>query len=164
MQQASKHQPILQLKNIETVYHGVVRVLQGLSLEVPKGSIVALLGPNGAGKTTALRAVTGLLPIHEGTITKGEVYFDGHKIENASPPALVRAGLAQIMEGRRIFPELTVEENLWSGGWSVARHQIVERIAQAFERFPILQQRRNQFAGYLSGGEQQMLAISRALI
>jgi branched-chain amino acid transport system ATP-binding protein len=155
---------ILEVRNVETVYHGVVRVLRGVSLAVPRGSVVALLGPNGAGKTTTLRAITGLLDIHEGRITKGSIRFDGEDLSGLKPPQIVRRGMAQVMEGRRIFPELTVEENLFSGAWTATRQQVAEGLEDAYTRFPILGERRRQAAGYLSGGEQQMLAIGRALM
>ena len=157
--------PILQAENLEVVYHSVVKVLRGVSLEVKRGQIVALLGPNGAGKTTTLRAMTGLLFVHEGQITKGKVTFNGQNIKGKGPSDLVSQGLAQVMEGRRIFSDLTVEENLLAGAFSRKdRLKISEDIEAFFERFPILGQRRSQAAGYLSGGEQQMLAIARALI
>lgn len=162
---ASKSPPILKAQNLEVVYHSVVRVLRGVSLEVPQGGIVALLGPNGAGKTTTLRALTGLLFVHEGTITKGELSLFGEDIKGRSPSELVSMGLAQVMEGRRIFPDLSVEENLRAGAYSRRDQGAVQgEIRGIYERFPILGERRGQSAGYLSGGEQQMLAIARALL
>jgi branched-chain amino acid transport system ATP-binding protein len=155
---------MLEIANLETVYHNVVRVLRGVSLEVPDGGIVALLGPNGAGKTTTLRAITGMLDIHEGRITKGSVRFDGHDLATLQPEAIVRLGISQVMEGRRIFPELTVVENLRAGAWVAPRSQVADDIERHLARFPILAERRDQAAGYLSGGEQQMLAIARALM
>jgi branched-chain amino acid transport system ATP-binding protein len=156
--------PILQVNNLETVYHSVVRVLRGVSIEVPAGGIVALLGPNGSGKTTTLRAITGLLDIHDGRITKGDVTFDGTPLKGLEPDAIVRKGIAQVLEGRRVFAELTVEENLASGAWGADRSHIAADMERWYARFPILGERRKQQAGYLSGGEQQMLAISRALM
>jgi len=155
---------MLEISNLEVVYHAVALVLKGVSLRVPEGSIVALLGPNGAGKTTTLRALTGLLGIHDGRITKGEVRWHGELLNHAPAETIVRRGLAQVMEGRRIFPELTVEENLLAGGWTRPKREIRAAIEGFYERFPVLGERRKRQAGYLSGGEQQMLAIARALI
>jgi branched-chain amino acid transport system ATP-binding protein len=155
---------LLEVANLETVYHSVVRVLRGVSFEVPEGGIVALLGPNGAGKTTILRAITGLLDIHNGEVTKGIIRFEGRSLVGLRPDQVVAQGIAQVMEGRRILPELTVDENLRAGAWSAERAQVREDLEHAFERFPVLGQRRRQAAGYLSGGEQQMLAIARALM
>lgn len=153
---------MLKVSNLEVVYHGVMLVLKGVSLEVRPGQIVALLGPNGAGKTTLLRALTGLLPIHEGRSTKGQVTWNGEDITTMKADEIVRRGISQVMEGRRIFSDLTVEENLRAGSYLVQGPR--ERIDYFYERFPILAERRNQLAGYLSGGEQQMLAIARALM
>ena len=155
---------MLEVKNLETVYHSVIRVLRGVSLKVPEGSIVALLGPNGAGKTTTLRAITGLLDIHDGEITKGEITYNGQSLTSLQPDQIVRLGIAQVMEGRRVFSELTVEENLLSGAWVADRRHIRSDLERMYERFSILGERRRQAAGYLSGGEQQMLAIARALM
>jgi branched-chain amino acid transport system ATP-binding protein len=155
----------LAVSNLEVVYNDVVLVLRGVSLAVPKGQVIALLGANGAGKTTLLRAVTGLLDIHRGRITKGRVTLDGRDITAADAATIVRGGLAQVMEGRRIFAELTVDENLRTGAFT---RRDREGVAAAYERvmglFPVLQPRRRDTAGYLSGGEQQMLAIGRALM
>lgn len=158
---------MLELVNVEVVYHSVVLVLHGISLRVPEGAIVALLGPNGAGKTTTLRAITGLLDIHNGRITKGTASFCGQQLFGRRVDDIVRTGIAQVMEGRRILAELTVEENLRAGAYvrpRSARRDVDADIRQFYERFPILGQRRRQQAGYLSGGEQQMLAIARALM
>jgi branched-chain amino acid transport system ATP-binding protein len=155
---------VLRVANLEVVYHSVVLVLKGVSLTVPDGQVVALLGPNGAGKTTTLRAITGLLDIHNGRITKGTVALDDDDIASAKADAIVRSGISQVMEGRRILAELSVEENLRAGGYSAPRAQIAEDIEKHYQRFPILADRRKQAAGYLSGGEQQMLAIARALM
>ncbi len=131
---------------------------------MPEGGIVALLGPNGAGKTTTLRAITGLLPIHEGRITKGSVRLGDREATGLDPEAVVRRGVAQVMEGRRIFDDLTVEENLRVGGWASTPAVVREDLERWYDRFPVLRERRRQAAGYLSGGEQQMLAIARALM
>ena len=155
---------MLEVSHLEVVYHSVVRVLHGVSLKVPTGKIVALLGPNGAGKTTTLRAITGLLPIHVGKVTKGELRLEGTSLTRWPAERIVELGVAQVMEGRRILAELSVEENLLAGGYSAPQAQLKEDLTRYYERFPILGQRRHQPAGYLSGGEQQMLAISRALM
>ena len=155
---------MLLLENIEVVYHSVALVLKGVSLEVPDGRIVALLGPNGAGKTTTLRAITGLLDIHNGNVTKGTIRLGGRDLVGMKPDAIVRAGIAQVMEGRRVLADLTVEENLRAGAFGARRSQIKSDIARFYARFPVLAERRHDQAGYLSGGEQQMLAIARALM
>ena len=130
---------------------------------MPEGAIVALLGVNGAGKTTMLRAITGLLDVHRGEITRGSITLDGKRIDGKDPPEIVRAGIGQVMEGRRVFVELTVEENLKIGAYTEPGSS-KDRIARVHELFPVLEQRRKQIAGYLSGGEQQMLAIGRAMM
>ena len=156
---------MLTLANVEVVYNEVILVLRGLSIEVPDGKIVALLGANGAGKTTTLRAVSGLLSVHKGVITKGTVTYDGTVLNGRPPAEIVAGGITQVMEGRRVFAELTVDENLVCGGITVKDKSLT---GAAYERvmdlFPRLQERRKQVAGYLSGGEQQMLAMGRALM
>jgi branched-chain amino acid transport system ATP-binding protein len=154
---------MLVIENLEVVYDDVLLALRGVSLELPEGSVVALLGANGAGKTTALRACTGLLPIHRGTIRRGAISLEGRRIDGLAAPDIVRAGIAQVMEGRRIFAELTVEENLRVGSYG-NRARLRERLRSMFDLFPVLGERRGRPAGYLSGGEQQMLAIARALM
>ncbi|MGH9287805.1 MAG: ABC transporter ATP-binding protein [Acidimicrobiales bacterium] len=149
--------------NLEVVYHDVVLVLRGVSLAVPAGKIVAVLGANGAGKTTLLRAITGLLPVHRGKSTKGRITLAGRDITHDDPARRVRAGLAQVMEGRRVFAELTVDENLRTGAYT-NRAGLAEGRDRVMDLFPVLRERRRQVAGYLSGGEQQMLAIGRALM
>ena len=157
--------PILEVRNLEVVYSDVILVLRGVSITVPTGAIVALLGANGAGKTTLLRAVTGLLHVHRGKVTKGSVELAGRNITHDDPAAIVRRGLAQVMEGRRIFPPLTVEENLRTGGFTRKdKSELKASYERVMELFPKLGERRRQVAGYLSGGEQQMLAIGRALM
>jgi branched-chain amino acid transport system ATP-binding protein len=155
---------MLAIENLEVVYEDVILVLKGVSLSVPEGRIVALLGANGAGKTTVLRAVTGLLDIHRGKITKGSVTVDGRPLTDLDAPGTVAAGVGQVMEGRRVFTEFTVYENLLVGGHTVSRGEVAAGLDRVFALFPVLADRRTQLAGYLSGGEQQMLAIGRALM
>jgi branched-chain amino acid transport system ATP-binding protein len=156
---------VLEVANLEVVYNDVVLVLRGLSLGVPDGQIVALLGANGAGKTTTIRAITGLLGVHEGDITKGTITFGGSRIDNKDPAAIVRAGISQVMEGRRVFAEMTVDENLRTGAYTnTSRASVEASYDRVMGLFPVLQDRRKSTAGYLSGGEQQMLAIGRALM
>lgn len=156
---------MLEVRGLSVRYGPALAVLHGIDMQVAGGSIVALLGANGAGKTTLLRALTGLLRFHDGRVTAGEVRFDGKPIGRASATALVRSGMAQVMEGRRIFAELSVEENLRTGAIAVRdRHRVTEATREVFEGFPRLAARRGTQAGYLSGGEQQMLAIGRALM
>lgn len=156
---------MLRVESLEVVYNDVIVALRGVSLEVPDGQIVTLLGANGAGKTTCLRAVTGLLDVHGGEITKGSVTFDGTRIDRLEPSVIVKSGIAQVLEGRRIFAELTVDENLRAGAYTRGR---ASGTKSSFDRvmdlFPVLRERRRTTAGYLSGGEQQMLAIARALM
>lgn len=156
---------MLEVANLEVVYNDVILVLRGLSLRVPDGEIVALLGSNGAGKTTTARAISGLLDVHDGEITKGSITWNGEAIHERNPAAIVRSGIKQVMEGRRVFAEMTVEENLVAGGYS-SRDKVA--LAAAHDRvmtlFPRLAERRKQVSGYLSGGEQQMLAIGRAMM
>jgi branched-chain amino acid transport system ATP-binding protein len=153
----------LAVANLEVVYNDVMLVVRGVSVTVRPGGVVALLGANGAGKTTLLRAITGLLPVHRGKITKGRISLDGRDITTDDPASRVRSGLAQVMEGRRIFAELTVDENLRTGAYS-SRATTAQQYERVMDQFPLLQHRRRQTAGYLSGGEQQMLAIGRALM
>ena len=157
-------EPVLSVRNVEVVYNDVVLVLRGVSLDVPRGSIVALLGANGAGKTTLLRAITGLLGVHRGKLTKGSIRFEGGDITGSDASAVVRGGIAQVMEGRRVFQELTVDENLRAGGFTRRGSKDDDAFDRVMDLFPVLRERRAQVAGYLSGGEQQMLAIGRALM
>ena len=156
---------VLEVHDLGVVYDQVVPGLRGIDLEVDEGEIVALLGPNGSGKTTLLRALTGLLPFHNAAITRGSAHFRGRDLTRTSAVGVVRAGAAQVMEGRRIFAELTVQENLDAGAATVRdRRQVSGRRERAYSLFSVLGDRRHDQAGYLSGGEQQMLAISRALM
>ena len=154
----------LEVSNLEVVYHSVLLVLKGVSLKVPAGGIVALLGPNGAGKTTTLRAIAGMLSVHNGKVTKGSIVWRKQALLGKRSDTVVRSGIAQVMEGRRVFPDLTVEENLLAGAHTVARSSMREGLEGSYARFPVLKDRRKVRAGYLSGGEQQMLAIARALM
>jgi branched-chain amino acid transport system ATP-binding protein len=154
---------LLAVRNLEVVYDDVALVLRGVSLEVANGEIVALLGANGAGKTTLLRAISGLLDVHDGEITKGSITFDGEPIHRLRPARIVSRGVKQVMEGRRIFAEFTVEENLRVGAHTDSR-RMKENLQRVYDLFPILGERRRRTAGYLSGGEQQMLAMGRALM
>ena len=156
---------MLEIANLEVVYNDVVLVLRGISLEVREGQIVALLGANGAGKTTTLRAIGGLLEVHEGDITKGSIVWNGNRIDNKDPSQIVSSGITQVLEGRRIFAEMTVDENLQTGAYTNRdRASVKAAHERVMTLFPLLQDRRKATAGYLSGGEQQMLAIGRALM
>lgn len=157
--------PLLTVRGIDVVYNEVVHALRDVSIEVHPGEVVALLGANGAGKTTLLRAISGLLPMHGAKITAGDITYDGRSLHGVRASKRVRAGIAQVMEARRIFAELTVEENLRAGAFTRRdRAQITADIDRYGDMFPKIRERRNSAAGYLSGGEQQMVAIARALM
>ena len=165
-QPAAASATILSVNNVEVIYDHVILVLKGVSLEVPKGGIVALLGANGAGKTTTLKAISNLLHSERGEVTKGSIVFDGEEVQDLSPNQLVRRGCVQVMEGRHCFGHLTVEENLLTGAFTrrdgnAAIRADLERI---YQYFPRLQERGDAMAGYTSGGEQQMCAIGRAMM
>jgi branched-chain amino acid transport system ATP-binding protein len=163
-QRASEAAPaLLEVNNIEVVYNDVILVLRGLSLRVPAGEIVALLGANGAGKSTTLKAISGLLKTEEGEVTRGEVRFAGERIDGIDPHLIVRRGIFQVMEGRRIVADMTAIENLRLGAFTRSDAEVKRDIEQVFTFFPRLRERTG-LAGYLSGGEQQMLAIGRALM
>jgi branched-chain amino acid transport system ATP-binding protein len=156
---------VLSVNNIEVIYDDVILVLKGLSLSVSQGQIVALLGSNGAGKSTTLKAISGLLKSENGEVTDGNIQFMGERIDGFEPEKVVRSGIFQVMEGRRVFEDLTVDENISMGAYARRDLKGVKRDhALCFDYFPRLKERRKQLAGYLSGGEQQMLAISRALM
>ncbi|MGB6055962.1 MAG: ABC transporter ATP-binding protein [Burkholderiaceae bacterium] len=156
---------VLEVNNIEVVYNKAVQALRGLSLAVPRGQIVALLGSNGAGKSTALKAISGLLALENGALESGSIAFDGQDTARAAPQQLVRRGLSHVMEGRRVFEDLTVEENLVASTYALSgRGTARPDFDLVYSYFPRLHERRRGLAGYLSGGEQQMLAIGRALI
>jgi branched-chain amino acid transport system ATP-binding protein len=156
---------MLSVTNLEVVYNDVVLVLRGVSLDVGAGQIVALLGANGAGKTTTMRAVTGLLDVHDGDVTKGHVTFGGVDVTRKDPSYIVKLGISQVMEGRRIFAEMSVDENLRAGAYTnTNRKHLDGALDRVMTLFPLLADRRKSVAGYMSGGEQQMLAIGRALM
>lgn len=157
--------PILTMQDVEVVYDRVIHVLKGVSLEVPEKGIVALLGANGAGKSTTLKAISNLLKAERGEVTRGRIDFLGQSLLRIDPADIVRLGIFQVMEGRRLFEHLTVEENLRAGAYSRSGVAALKRdLDMVFGYFPILKERRQQQAGYLSGGEQQMAAIARALM
>jgi branched-chain amino acid transport system ATP-binding protein len=155
--------PLLSVNNIEVVYSDVILVLRGLSLQVPEGQIVALLGANGAGKSTTLKAISGLLKTEDGEVTRGEVIFNGQRIDGTDPDRIVRKGIFQVMEGRRIIADMTCQENLRLGAFTRSDGGVKQDLEMVYEYFPRLKERTG-LAGYLSGGEQQMLAIGRALM
>lgn len=159
-------EPVLEIDNVEVVYNKTIQVLRGLSLRVPRGAIVALLGSNGAGKSTTLKSISGLLGLEDGEVTAGDIRLLGGSVRGRPPEQLVRAGLSHVMEGRHVFEDLTVEENLVAATYALAGRE--QRRNNGFdlvyEYFPQLRERRRQLAGYLSGGEQQMLAVGRALV
>ncbi len=162
---SSSTRPLLKVNNIEVIYDHVILVLKGVSLEVPEGGVVALLGANGAGKSTTLKAISNLLRAERGEVTKGAIEFGGARIDRIDAAALVRRGIVQVMEGRRIFEHLTVEENLLTGAYT--RHNslsVKQDLERVYHYFPRLLERRNIKGGYISGGEQQMLAIGRGLM
>ena len=156
---------MLALNNVEVVYDGVVLVLKGVSLNAEEGHITALLGANGAGKTTTLKAISGLLRTERGQVTKGSVELDGERLDRLLPFDVVRRGIVQVFEGRRVFENLTVEENLVAGAHTRSDFAAVrESVERVYDSFPVLKERRHNQSGYLSGGEQQMLVIGRALM
>jgi branched-chain amino acid transport system ATP-binding protein len=157
--------PLLTVNNVEVIYDHVILVLKGISLIIPERGIVALLGANGAGKSTTLKAISNLLHVERGEVTKGSIEFLGTRIDRAEAAALVRRGIVQVMEGRRIFEHLTVEENLRTGAYTRRNsHAIGGDLERVYHYFPRLRERRSVKGGYVSGGEQQMLAIGRALM
>lgn len=162
---AAADEPILSVNNIEVVYNDVILVLRGVSLDVPQGKVVTLLGPNGAGKSTTLKAISGLLGTEDGEVTRGSITFMGEEIANRSPEEIVRRGIFQVMEGRRIIEDMTCLENLRLGAFTRRDGAAAIRrdIDMVYNYFPRLKERTG-LAGYLSGGEQQMLAIGRALM
>ncbi|HET7264448.1 MAG TPA: ABC transporter ATP-binding protein [bacterium] len=157
--------PLLDINNIEVVYDRVILVLKGVSIAVPEGGMVALLGANGAGKSTTLKAISNLLRVERGAVTRGTIGFAGSRLDTCDPAEIVRRGVVQVMEGRRAFEHLTVEENLLTGAYVRRDGAAVRRdLDTVYEYFPRLAERRRVRAGYISGGEQQMMAIGRALM
>ena len=157
---------VLRVKNIEVIYNHVILVLKGVSLEVAHGGIVALVGANGAGKTTTIKSISNLLGTERGEVTKGAIELRGERIERLSPHELVRRGVVQVMEGRHCFEHLSVEENLLTGAYTrrAGRAELKADLEMVYDYFPRLKQRRKSQAGYTSGGEQQMIAVGRALM
>jgi branched-chain amino acid transport system ATP-binding protein len=156
---------MLSLNNVEVIYDGVILVLKGVSLEVREGGITTVLGANGAGKTTTLKAISGLLRTERGEVTKGSIELGGQRIDRLPAYEVVRRGVVQVFEGRRVFEHLSTEENLVAGAHTEAdRHRVSAGIDRVYQYFTRLKDRRGVQAGYLSGGEQQMLAIGRALM
>ena len=162
----SEREALLSVNNIEVIYDHVILVLKGVSLEVMKGGVVALLGANGAGKSTTLKAISNLLGAERGDVTKGSITFQGEDVQSLSPNELVRRGVIQVMEGRHCFEHLTVEENLLTGAYTRTdgRSRVAEDLDLVYQYFPRLKERRTSQAGYTSGGEQQMVAVGRALM
>lgn len=157
---------LLTVNNIEVIYDHVILVLKGVSLEVPEGGIVALLGANGAGKSTTLKAISNLLGAERGDVTKGSIEYNGQDVAGLGPSDMVKRGVIQVMEGRRCFEHLSVEENLLTGAYTRggARKAIAQDLEMVYDYFPRLRERGDSLAGYVSGGEQQMVAIGRALM
>jgi branched-chain amino acid transport system ATP-binding protein len=156
---------VLKLNNIEVTYLNVIRVLHGVSLSVEDGAIIALLGANGAGKSTTLKAISGLLHVEEGEVTDGSIEWNGRRIDRESPEKIGKLGIVQALEGRRVFEHLTAEENLLVGAFNrKERHSIKRDLEMTYDYFPRLKSLRRNIAGYLSGGEQQMLVIGRAMM
>ncbi len=164
--QAAPAKSYLSVNNIEVIYDHVILVLKGVSLEVPRGSIVALLGANGAGKSTTLKSISNLLRAERGEVTKGTIELDGQRVDRLTTNDLVRMGVCQVMEGRHCFAHLTVEENLMTGAFTrkVSRAEIADALEKVYHYFPRLKTRRSSLSGYTSGGEQQMTAVGRALM
>ena len=162
----SANDTLLTVNNIEVIYDHVILVLRGVSLEVPEGGIVALLGANGAGKTTTLKAISNLLGAERGDVTKGSIEYRGTRVDQLTPSELVKRGVTQVMEGRHCFEHLSVEENLLTGAYTRTdgRAAIAADLEKVYGYFPRIKERRNSLAGYISGGEQQMTAVGRALM
>ena len=155
---------ILRINNIEVRYHEVILVLKGVSIEVPRGGIVALLGANGAGKSTTLKAISGLLKTEDGEVTDGSIEFEEKRIHHERAANIARMGIVQVIEGRRVFEHLTVEENLKVGAHLRKSGSVKEGLELVYHYFPRLREKRNEIAGFVSGGEQQMTVVGRALM
>ena len=161
----TKQDPILKINNIEVKYHEVILVIKGVSIEVPEGGIVALLGANGAGKSTTLKAISGLLKHEDGQVTDGSIEFLGERIDRMGPEKIAKMGVVQVIEGRRVFEHLTVEENLKVGAhMRKYGRSIKDGLEMVYHYFPRLKEKRNEVAGFISGGEQQMTVVGRALM
>jgi len=157
-------EPILKISNIEVKYHEVILVLKGVSIEVPRGGIVALLGANGAGKSTTLKAISGLLKTEDGEVTDGGIMYEGKLIHHERAAKIAKAGIVQVIEGRKVFEHLTVEENLKVGAHLRKTGSVKDKLAMVYHYFPRLVQKRTEIAGFVSGGEQQMTVVGRALM
>ncbi len=155
---------VLKIKNIEVKYHEIILVLKGVSIEVPRRGIVALLGANGAGKSTTLKAVSGLLKTEDGRVTDGAIEYEGRLIHQAGPSEIARMGVIQVIEGRRVFEHLSVEENLKVGAHLGKGGSMKGRLDLVYSYFPRLREKRHEVAGFVSGGEQQMTVVGRALM
>jgi branched-chain amino acid transport system ATP-binding protein len=166
MSEQNNSENILEIKNIEVVYDDVILAVSDVSLDVPKGSIVALLGGNGAGKSTTLKSVSTMLASERGKVTKGSITYDGERVEKLNPSDMVNLGLVQVLEGRRCFGHLTVEENIISGAYTrkLSKSEIKSELERMYAYFPRLKERRKSQAGFTSGGEQQMIAVARAMM
>jgi branched-chain amino acid transport system ATP-binding protein len=157
-------EPILKIKNIEVRYHEVILVLKGVSIEVPRGGVIALLGANGAGKSTTLKAISGLLKVEDGEVTDGAIDFEGRHIHHEKAARISKMGIVQVIEGRRVFEHLTVEENLKVGAHLRKTGSVREGLEMVYHYFPRLKEKRSETAGFVSGGEQQMTVVGRALM
>ncbi len=166
MSEQNNSENILEIKNIEVVYDDVILAVSDVSLDVPKGSIVALLGGNGAGKSTTLKSVSTMLASERGKVTKGSITYNGERVEKLNPSDMVNLGLVQVLEGRRCFGHLTVEENVISGAYTrkLSKSEIKSELDRMYAYFPRLKERRKSQAGFTSGGEQQMIAVARAMM
>ena len=166
MSNQNNSENILEIKNIEVVYDDVILAISDVSLNVPKGSIVALLGGNGAGKSTTLKSVSTMLASERGKVTKGSITYNGQQVEKLNPSDMVNLGLVQVLEGRRCFGHLTVEENIISGAYTrkLSKSEINSELDRMYGYFPRLKERRKSQAGFTSGGEQQMIAVARAMM
>ncbi len=166
MSEQNNSENILEIKNIEVVYDDVILAISDVSLNVPKGSIVALLGGNGAGKSTTLKSVSTMLASERGKVTKGSITYNGQQVEKLNPSDMVNLGLVQVLEGRRCFGHLTVEENVISGAYirKLSKSEIKSELERMYAYFPRLKERRKSQAGFTSGGEQQMIAVARAMM
>ena len=161
----SNTEPILKIKNIEVKYHEVILVIKGVSIEVPEGGIVALLGANGAGKSTTLKSISGLLKHEDGHVTDGSIEFMGERIDRMGPEKIAKMGIVQVIEGRRVFEHLTVEQNLKVGAhMRKFGRSIKDGLDMVYHYFPRLKEKRSETAGFISGGEQQMTVVGRALM